>query len=128
MTAKDEFTAEDYAHAQRFGISLNSIASANEEIEDLERMNAAGFHPDHFLDMSWATEILGRQQPALVPAVPIDPALPQAVGAPVYFVPAPDETAEPPWKMQRLEAANSGGMQEAEAKAPPMQEVRFFCN
>ena len=146
MTApKDAFTSEDYAHANQFGLSLDQIAAADEEIADLERVNAKGFNPDRFLDMSWANEILAQTQPTLRPASPIDTALPQAGGQPVQLAPAPEETPipEPPWRMQEAEAKAPPmqeapeetpapeppwKMQKAEAKAEPMQEVRFFCN
>ena len=125
--AKDEFTADDYAAAQEFGLTLDQIAEADAEIADLERLNMTGFHPRHFLDMSWADAILARPQPALQTEAPIEAALPQAEGQPVSFGEESPQP-EPPLKEQKPEAPAPPEpplkKEEPEAPAPPEPPCR----
>ena len=111
--AKDEFTAEQYADAQRFGLTLDQVAEADAEIADLERMNKIGFHPGHFENKSWADAILARPKPALQSEAPIEAALQHAAGPPVSYGQRPPQT-EPPMKMQKGE--------ESPQAEPPLKE------
>ena len=149
--ATDEFTAEQYAAAARFGLTLDQIAEADAEIADLEHMNTIGYHPGHFENKSWAHAILqseapieaanevptgppvsyGQRPPLEEPAGPPvsygqRPPLEEPAGPPVSYGQRPPQT-EPPMKMQKAEESLEAAppWKEQPAQEPPRKMMRM---